>query len=52
MFSVISFVSLQNFFDNETIFCRSLIECYVSVIREGLLGTIGTVCYILDSLNY
>ena len=43
IFSVISFVFLHNFFDNQTVFCRSMFECYVSVIREGLLDTIGTV---------
>ena len=46
IFAVVSFVFLHNFFDNDTMFCRTMIECYVSVIREGLLDTIGTVSII------
>uniref|UniRef100_A0A1X7UK67 MIR domain-containing protein n=1 Tax=Amphimedon queenslandica TaxID=400682 RepID=A0A1X7UK67_AMPQE len=43
VFAVISFVFLHDFFDNENLFCRTLFECYISVTREGLLDTIGTI---------
>ena len=47
IFAVISFVFLYDFFDNDTVFCHTMFECYISIIREGLLDTIGTV-----SLNW
>ena len=48
IYAVVSFLVLSEFFpikDDEGIFryCSSLIECYMSVLREGLLDTFGGV---------
>ena len=44
IYAVISFVTLHKFFDvNDGLFCRTLGECVVTVIREGLLDTLGAV---------
>ena len=44
IYAVISFVFLHEFFDvNDGLFCRTLGECVVTVIREGLLDTLGAV---------
>ena len=46
-YTVISFLILSEFFDPDDdgtyAYCSTLIECYISVIREGLLDTFGTV---------
>lgn len=35
---------MHNFFNRETpLFCYTMWECYVTVIREGLLDTFGAV---------
>ena len=45
VYSVISFAFLHNFFNNQDgQFCDSLGQCYVSVLRGGLLDTLGSVC--------
>ena len=44
IYAVISFVFLHKFFDvNDGLFCRTLGECVVTVIREGVLDTLGAV---------
>ena len=48
IYAVISFFLLSEFFDPDPddgnyAYCSSLIQCYVSVIREGLLDTLGSV---------
>ena len=45
IYSVISFAFLHNFFNNEEgQFCANLGQCFVSVLRGGLLDTLGSVC--------
>lgn len=39
--AVVSFAFWHDYFDNEDRFCRTMLECYVSVIREGLFGTVS-----------
>ena len=43
-YAIIAFVWLSEFFnpddDGTYAYCSSLIECYISVIREGLLGSV------------
>lgn len=41
IFAVFSFIFWHNYFDNVHRFCETMVECYVSVIREGLLETLG-----------
>ncbi|XP_019850014.1 PREDICTED: uncharacterized protein LOC109580894 isoform X2 [Amphimedon queenslandica] len=41
IFAVFSFILWHNYFDNVHRFCETMVECYVSVIREGLLDTLG-----------
>ena len=44
MYAVISFVFLHNFYDrNADLYCNTLLECYITVIRVGLLDTLGAV---------
>ena len=47
IFAVVSFIFWHNYFDNENRFCRTMLECYVSVIRDGLLDTLGVVRMLL-----
>ena len=45
IYSVISFAFLHNFFNNqEGQFCANLGQCFVSVLRGGLLDTLSSVC--------
>ena len=44
MYAVFSFVFLHNFYDrNADLYCNTLLECYITVIRVGLLDTLGAV---------
>ena len=45
IYAVFSFALMRNFFDtaDNNLFCDSLWQCYVTVIREGLLNTFGGV---------
>ena len=48
VYAVITFFVLSDYFDpgpndGSYTYCSSLIECYVTVIREGLLDTLGSV---------
>ena len=45
IFAVFSFILWHNYFNNVHRFCETMVECYVSVIREGLLDTLGIVRY-------
>ena len=52
-YTVISFLILSEFFDpDDDAYCSTLIECYISVIREGLLDTFGTVRQSYNILHY
>ena len=44
IYAMFSFALMYNFFNPETpLFCNTMWECYVTVIREGLLNTFGAV---------
>lgn len=44
IYAVLSFAIVSSFFDlNDNLYCRGLWECYITVIREGLLDTLGNV---------
>ena len=45
IYAVFSFALMRNFFDPgySNLFCDSLWQCYVTVIREGLLNSFGGV---------
>ena len=44
VYAVFSFVFLHNFYDhNADLYCNTLLECYITVIRVGLLDTLGAV---------
>ena len=47
IYAVLSFAFLHNFFNpydmDYNLFCNTLIQCSVTVIREGLLDTLGAV---------
>ena len=49
IYAVFSFAFMRNFFDtaDSNLFCQTLWQCYVTVIREGLLNSFGGV----SSLN-
>ena len=53
IYAVLSFAFFHNFFNpydmDYNLFCNTLIQCYVTVIREGLLNTIGTVSSLFNS---
>ena len=42
LYAVFSFIFLHSFYDrNADLYCNTLLECYFSVIRMGLLDTLG-----------
>ena len=42
LYAVFSFIFLHSFYDrNADLYCNTLLECYFSVIRVGLLDTLG-----------
>ena len=44
IYAVLSFAFMYNFFNpDDNLYCDTLWECYVTVMREGLLGTFRTV---------
>ena len=46
MYAVISFAFLHGYFDAEDgLFCETLAQCFATVMREGLLDTLGTVSF-------
>ena len=53
IYAVLSFAFLHNFFNpydmDYNLFCNTLIQCYVTIIREGLLNTLGAVSRLFSS---
>ena len=53
IYAVVSFAFLHNFFNpydmDYNLFCNTLIQCYVTVIREGLLNTLGAVSRLFNN---
>ena len=53
IYAVLSFAFLHDFFNpydmDYNLFCNTLIQCYVTLMREGLLNTIGIVSSIFNS---
>ena len=45
IYAVFSFAFMRNLFDpaDSNFFCQTLWQCYVTVIREGLLNSFGGV---------
>ena len=44
IYAVFSFVFLHKFYDrNADLYCNTLLECYITIIRVGLLDTLGAV---------
>ena len=46
IYAVFSFAFMRKFFDtaDSNLFCQTLWQCYVTVIREGFLNSFGGVC--------
>ena len=52
IYTTISFVFLQPYFDQaQGLFCRSMRHCFVTVLRVGLLETLGLVSFIRIHFN-
>ena len=57
IYSVFSFVFLHDMFDaRDHLYCSTLIQCYITVIREGLLNSLAvvikcTVCSFVISMQ-
>ena len=48
IYAVFSFAFMTNFFNpDDNLYCNTLWECYVTVIREGLLDTFGAVSILI-----
>ena len=44
VYAVFAFAFMSGFFDlSENLYCRTLLECFITVTREGLLDTLGAV---------
>ena len=52
IYAIISFTFLYSFFDvNQNLFCDSLFECYITVLRVGLFSSFGGVSILLLSIH-
>lgn len=50
IYAIVSFAFMYNFFNPEdNLFCETTWECYVTVIREGLLNNYGGSVSIMTS---
>ena len=53
IYAVISFAFFHGYFDaRDDLFCETLAQCFVTLIREGLLGTLGSVSFISSSKHH